>query len=231
MVKHFKNGFILLLTIVLVSSILYLALNNASKRSLAAGIERSLQLNAEADGYLAAGKYNEALALLLESLSLNRLNPTTHAYLGLVYNRLGQYQEAYEYFVQSFNMGGLSPEVAYELSELFFRSGHYQEAIVYLRDTMAEFPDRRDLSLQLGKAYCLSGDYKRSIKTLEDLLTDEEYEVPAEIYKYLGLAHHARGKEKEAKGYYRLYLQETGGVAEGSAAELHSLIWGDDGDA
>lgn len=231
MVKHLKNGFILLLTVVILSSIIYLTANNAVRRSLAAKIERSLELNEEADKYLAEGNYQEARPLLEESLSLNRLNPATHAYLGLVHSRQGDYQQAYEYFVQSFNMGGLSPEVAHELAELFFRSGHYGEAVVYLRDTIKIFPERKELFLQLGKAYCLSGDHKGSIETLEPLLADEDFAELSEAYKYLGLTYYVQGGEEKAQEYYNLYLGKMEEWAEGSAAKLHSLIWEGDADA
>jgi tetratricopeptide (TPR) repeat protein len=224
-VKHFKNGFMLVLAVVITSSILYLAISNPVRQNHAAGLERSLELNKKAVRYIQEGKHDEAYPLLQESLALNCLNPVTHVHLGFVYLEQGDYQQAYEYFVHSFNLGGLSPEVTYELAELLLRSGHYKEAVFYLRDGIKEFPEEKELSLQLGKAYCLAGDHDRSLKVLSELVENEEMN---DAYKYMGLSHYARGEEEEAEKNYHLYLESIGIPAVGSISELHSLVWEDE---
>lgn len=219
--KHLKNGFMMVLAVVLISSTIYLAISNTVRLKHAASIERSFELNKKAVQYIQEGKHDEAYPLLEESFALNPLNPITHVHLGFVYLERGEHQQAYECFAHSFNLGALSPEVTYEMADLLLRSGYYQEAVFYLRDVIKEFPENKELTLQLGKAYCLAGEHDRSLKVLSELAE----EGINEAYKYMGLSHYARHEEKKAEIYYRLYLESIGVPADGSVYELHLLTW------
>ena len=144
--KLYKNGFIILLIISLAGTVLFYAVRDRAQVRLNEKINYSLELNREAQDLFARGEYAGAKELLLESLSLNRLNPHTYTLLAFVELNLENYQQAYDYFVSALNMDVTSVEIIKNLSELLIKSGHYAEAEKYLRHGLKDYP--QDEALQ-----------------------------------------------------------------------------------
>ena len=144
--KLYKNGFIILLIISLAGTVLFYTVRDGAQVRLNEKINYSLELNREAQDLFARGEYAGAKELLLESLSLNRLNPYTYALLAFVELNLENYQQAYDYFVSALNMDVTSVDIIKNLSELLIKSGHYAEAEKYLRHGLKDYP--QDEALQ-----------------------------------------------------------------------------------
>ena len=102
--KPGKNSFIILLIIALLGTGGYYAFRDGVQHGLNEKLEHSLELNRQAAELFSEDKNAEACELLLESLSLNKLNPHTFAYLAFVEQNLGNSQQAYEYFISTLNM-------------------------------------------------------------------------------------------------------------------------------
>jgi tetratricopeptide (TPR) repeat protein len=149
--KLYKNGFILLLLITLAGSVVYYTIRDDTQFKLNARIARSLELNREASELLAGGDYAEARELLLQSLSLNKLNAETYAYLGFVEHALENYQQAYEYYVSALNMEATSAEMIKNLAEILIQSAHYAEAEKYIKYGLKDFPDDESLIALLDR--------------------------------------------------------------------------------
>jgi tetratricopeptide (TPR) repeat protein len=144
--KLYKNGFIILLIISLAGTVLFYTVRDRAQVRLDEKINYSLELNREAEDLFVRGEYAGAKELLLESLSLNRLNPHTYTLLAFVELNLENYQQAYDYFVSALNMDVTSVEIIKNLSELLIKSGHYAEAEKYLRHGLKDYP--QDEALQ-----------------------------------------------------------------------------------
>ena len=144
--KLYKNGFIILLIISLAGTVLFYTVRDRAQVRLNEKINYNLELNREAEDLFDRGEYARAKELLLESLSLNRLNPYTYALLAFVELNLENYQQAYDYFVSALNMDVTSVEIIKNLSELLIKSGHYTEAEKYLRYGLQDYP--QDEALQ-----------------------------------------------------------------------------------
>lgn len=139
--KPGKNSFIILLIITLLGTGGYYAFRDGVQHGLNEKLEHSLELNRQAAELFSEEKYAEARELLLESLSLNKLNPHTFAYLAFVEQNLGNSQQAYEYFVSTLNMEATSVEVIRNLAELLIASGHYAEAERYLNYGLKDYAE------------------------------------------------------------------------------------------
>ena len=79
--KLYKNGFIILLIISLAGTVLFYTVRDRAQVRLNEKINYSLDLNREAQELFDREEYAGAKELLLESLSLNRLNPLYMPYL------------------------------------------------------------------------------------------------------------------------------------------------------
>jgi tetratricopeptide (TPR) repeat protein len=205
--KIYKNGLIILLLICLVGTVCYYCSRYQVQVKLKEKIARSLELNGEATEMLARSDFAEARELLLESLSLNRLNAETYVYLAFVELNLDNLQEAYEYFVSGLNMEATSVEMIKSLADILMQSGHYSEAEKYLKYGLKDFPGEEALLLLLGKAELLNGDYESSIKNLQRLVKEKDDFL--EGYKYLGLAYYYSGDKEKAGEYYKKYLNQV----------------------
>ncbi|MGI6329071.1 MAG: tetratricopeptide repeat protein [Dethiobacteria bacterium] len=136
-----KNSFIILLIITLLGTGGYYAFRDRVQLGLNNRIAYSLELNREAAEPFSESKYAEARELLLESLSLNKLNPHTFACLAFVEQNLGNSQQAYEHFVSTLNMEATSVEIISNLAELLIESGHYAEAERYLKYGLQDYAE------------------------------------------------------------------------------------------
>ncbi|NLX90532.1 MAG: tetratricopeptide repeat protein [Firmicutes bacterium] len=143
--KLFKNGFLLLLIISLVGTVLFYSIKESVQIKLNERIQYSLELTREAQELFADGEYAEAKELLLESLALNKLNPHTYTCLAFVELNLGNYQQAYEYFVSTLNMNATSVEIIQSLAQILLESGHYDEAEKYLSYGLQDYPENETL--------------------------------------------------------------------------------------
>lgn len=136
-----KNSFIILLIITLLGAGGYYAFRDRVQLGLNERIAYSLELNREAAELFSEDRNAEARELLLESLSLNKLNPHTFAYLAFVEQNLGNSQQAYEYFVSTLNMEATSVEIISNLAELLIESGHYAEAERYIKYGLKDYAE------------------------------------------------------------------------------------------
>ena len=149
--KLYKNGFIILLIISLAGTVLFYTVRDGAQVRLNEKINYSLDLNREAQELFDREEYAGAKELLLESLSLNRLNSRTYALLAFVELNLENYQQAYDYFVSALNMDVTSVEIIKNLSELLIKSGHYAEAEKYLRYGLKDYPQDEALKELLAE--------------------------------------------------------------------------------
>lgn len=216
-----KSGFFLLLLIFIGGAVVYSAIRNDVQLKLNERITASLELNRQAAELLEKGELEEARELLLKSLSLNRLNAETYAYMAFVNLKLENHQEAYEYFISTLNMEATSVEIIKNLAEILIRSGQYQEAEKYIKYGLEDFPDDQRLLFMLGKVAFLKGDYGGSADFLSMVL--EKNPDFDEAYKYLGLSYYFSGKELRAEEYYTEYLTRRGLLEEGEEKDLEQL--------
>jgi len=208
LIKVFKNGLIILLMIIAAGFVVYLSVRDNTQVKLNERIARSLELNKEAVEHFSRGEYHEARQLLYGSLSLNRLNAETYAYLALAEYRIGNRQLAYEHFISALNMEATSVEMVASLADLLLGSGYYAEAEKYLKEGLKDFPGEKELLFRLGQASLLKGDLKGAIRTLENLLAEDDSFL--EGYKYLGLACYLAGEREKAAKNYGEYLRQRG---------------------
>jgi len=148
----YKNGFIILLVVSLAGTALFYAVRDEAQARLNERIRYSLELNKEAQELFVKGEFAGAKELLLESLSLNRLNPHTYTILAFVELNLENYQQAYECFVSTLNMDATSEEIIKSLAEILIQSGHYAEAEKYLRYGLRDYPQSETLKELLSEA-------------------------------------------------------------------------------
>ncbi len=149
--KLYKNGFIILLLLTLTGSVIFYTIRDNTQLKLNEKIAHSLELNKEAAELLAEGEHAKARELLLQSLSLNRLNAETYVYLAFTELNLENYQQAYEFFVSALNMEAISVDMIKNLADILIKSGHYAEAEKYLKYGLKDFPGDETLLALLDR--------------------------------------------------------------------------------
>lgn len=146
-----QSGLFLLLIIYITSLVIFYVARDNTQKKLNQEIIKSLELNQQAALALSSGEIQEAHEKLLESLSLNKLNPETYVYFAFAEYMSGNFQNAYEYFISSLNMEVISAEIIYNMSDILVRSGHYSEAEIILQYGLLDFPDDKHLLFLLDK--------------------------------------------------------------------------------
>lgn len=199
----YRNAFILFLSLFLFGTIAFYNVRNNTQVKLNERIITSLALNQKAVDLLDEGEFAESRELLLESLSLNRLNAETYVYLAFVELGLDNHQQAYEHSVSALNMEVVSHELIKNLADLLIRNGYYDEAERHLVYGLRDFSGNEDLLFLLGKVRLINGDYKSSINAFNQIFSENNNK---DIYKYLGLAYYYSGDKEKAREYYIEYL-------------------------
>ncbi len=170
------------------------------------------------DQYLEDGKqyfekksYELALQNFLDALELDKDNPDTHYYLGIVYARMGRYDWAVDYLQKVFDS-----ELAYInkihtamiLGYLYTLQERYEEALELFRSII-------DMGLESAQAYAAIGYiYAESNLNLDEALKECKKAVsldrgnPAYLDS-LGWVYYKLGEKSQARSYLKKALKKA----------------------
>lgn len=165
----------------------------------------------------AQGNYQEALKLLLDSISAST-DANTFVDIGSCYFMMRRFSDALEYWNRAIDLDPKNSAAYANMGNLYYKQGQTEKAISYWLVALISRPEDATTSLNLAIAFNQKDMrfesikyFERYIKYCEDKMGDEYKKIKQRIqhcffvaneYLNLGAGFHSEGKEKKAAACY-----------------------------
>jgi len=175
--------------------------------------EASLDLIDQANQLFLEGKYDEALALLVQFLETNPEAYQTHINIGDCYKEKGEYEKAIEEYNLALEMAKKDEELGKEMiakamagiGDCYLRREDFEKAQSFFKESIELLPDNEILAYNVGEIYFSSQKmdeaiqyYALAIKIMPD------WSPP---YYKIGLVHLNKAEYEKAKENFTKFLE------------------------
>lgn len=178
----------------------------AYRRALAGGLHAGALTNL---GTLlrAAGRHDEAVALLREAVGADPDNAVAHANLGVALlerSDMGDAAEAFALIERAAALDPSSADIAYNLGNAAHALGRHEDALAHYRRAIELQPDHADAYNNLGNVLKQRGAFDAAAQAFEYALQRQPAHVAA--HNNLGNLHRTLGRIEEAEACIRRAL-------------------------
>ena len=168
-----------------------------------------------ADSFKKSGEYNKAVSCYLQSIMLERNNPTSYIGLGQSYKFLNNYDKAIQTFEKSLELKSNNYEAYYEMGICYILKQQPEKAIECFKQSVLIDKNQLDVQLQLALAHELVDEQYMAMMIYDKLIEEHPTYLKAHSHKAALLICQGRYKDackiffdilKVDEKFYRAYF-------------------------